>query len=134
MRVSDTRQLFRYIERRDGRQPLNATNACSAPLVSQSRKIYDTQEKCELLADSFEAKLTSPENKGPHKGGRKGEQIKERWGGINPAFQKEERQHRKADAQTRLEFRRGKTKDKGEEKGLEETEWQWVEAGHTANQ
>ena len=34
MRISDTTQLFRYIEKRDGRKPINFTNTCSAPLES----------------------------------------------------------------------------------------------------
>ena len=60
MRVSDTRQLFRYVERRDRRQPLNNTHACSPPLVCGGKKIYGTQEKCELIAEYFEERFRAP--------------------------------------------------------------------------
>ena len=60
MRVSDLTQLFRYIEKRDGRQPLNFKNACSAPLESGNRKIYGSQAKCALLADYFEERFKAP--------------------------------------------------------------------------
>ena len=53
-------QLFRYIERRDGRAPLNRVNTCSKPLMRGEHKIYSTQGKCDLLAEYFEERFRAP--------------------------------------------------------------------------
>ena len=52
--------IYKYIRKRDGREPRTYTHQCSAPLQENGRTYTDPKEKCELLATFFHQKLTDP--------------------------------------------------------------------------
>ena len=72
--ASDTSALFSFLAREDGRRPRGMSYSCASPLQdAEGNRRFTEREKCELLADSFELKLTDPMRggKGRKKGGKK---------------------------------------------------------------
>ena len=54
----DTRAMFRYLAKEDGRRPRGAPYACKSPLTDKEGVLrFTSKEKCHILADHFEEKL-----------------------------------------------------------------------------
>ena len=72
-RISDLRRLYDYLAKAEGRKPRGHQFSCMAPLLNvKGERVMNPGDKCELLADYFQEKLTERTNKGLRKGARKG--------------------------------------------------------------
>ena len=58
-KISDISGMYDYLAKAEGRKPQSYRFACTAPLTnSQGDKVIKAEDKCDLLADYFQDKLT----------------------------------------------------------------------------
>ena len=61
IRPATATQIFKFIEKNDGRRPRAHRYPCSGPLTHEGETVTKCQAKCDLLGDYFQQRLAKPQ-------------------------------------------------------------------------